>query len=813
MRMIYANMTLVNHVFRRHYVAIRRSIKTIDGGSSKQPEMHLKSNILTSRESNNCQRNINSSNTQYLPQSDNSNGSFIPIRSDKNPIKIRKKAIWEDHMMQRDVKNVLDNTHVIDDERDSSRIIDKMLKSGNPIGVDMEGHHFSIIQLVQIKASDGPIYIFRTGINPKLLYEGKLKRLLEDRNITKVFHAGVGDSIAVYKSGVKMVNMYDTAIAHNVIQYQNLGRSIHLNKGNHISFNKICDLYGLLVNPMKTDMKKSNLLWKRENIYQQTKLSNEVIAYSAFDVEPLLELQKITHSLIENDFQHIFKELCEDDVIRNVDPELLKLRSKRLKEKDECDIFIDGLIDKTQDNEKGVGKTEIYETLASHSGLKEIYFSGCSAHVIMPNRQSAILLYQDLTENKTPGGLAHEFYKKFGPKARVNLVSNADSSEIVNVNLDNTENLQRLKDDNYVTDSLVIRNVMDILLKVNGPVILDFTVNNEGICLELYVGMHPVIKLLVTPISVENGIGDLMSSNDIVKIVPRLDSDNVHQALKIVLANGYEPSNFFDLNAANKAIDYAVIGQSFFKANSMPVKTYAARFGVNTPTKFDDYMYTYLHLVNQLPSSILNFLSEKAGIDIDIGTNSGVPEAKEKKRKLRLKHDSFCVHITCKGLQNVAPSKKDEATIAFESLLKEILNKNSLQYERIDVFDVNQIIKAGGVIGIVQLCHRDDVQTFISIINQREISNTDVIKLIGSYEVLRQGQDAKVQVTMSAVSVPSEKSAHIDSKSIRSANLRNLIQSISPTLEQLEKLGFINTLNQYKLGNESVENVKRMPNC
>merc|ERR1712241_575972 len=140
--------------------------------------------------------------------------------------------------------------------------------------------------------------------------------------------------MAAFKSGVKMTNTYDTALAHAVIQYQNCGRSLHTQQGSLVSFNHICDIYGLPVNPMKKLTTKSSMLWLKENIYQHPQLSDEMKAYTAFDVETLLDLKKITTFLIQDDFYPLFKHLCENDIIRNIDPNLLKLRKNHLKEKE-----------------------------------------------------------------------------------------------------------------------------------------------------------------------------------------------------------------------------------------------------------------------------------------------------------------------------------------------------------------------------------------------------------------------------------------------------------------------------------------------
>ena len=98
----------------------------------------------------------------------------------------RLQGRMDDHLKESSIKEILQRTTVIDDERDSAYIVDSLRRIGLPIGVDMEGHHGSIVGLVQVKSSDGAIYLFRTGANPKILVEGKLKTLLEDSAILKV---------------------------------------------------------------------------------------------------------------------------------------------------------------------------------------------------------------------------------------------------------------------------------------------------------------------------------------------------------------------------------------------------------------------------------------------------------------------------------------------------------------------------------------------------------------------------------------------------------------------------------------------------
>ena len=77
---------------------------------------------------------------------------------------------------------------------------------------------------MQIKTTDGLIYLFRTGRNERLMAEGRLGELLESRSILKITHACCGDLLALYKKNVAVWKMYDTALAQNLVLYLKEGR-------------------------------------------------------------------------------------------------------------------------------------------------------------------------------------------------------------------------------------------------------------------------------------------------------------------------------------------------------------------------------------------------------------------------------------------------------------------------------------------------------------------------------------------------------------------------------------------------------------
>ena len=757
--------------------------------------IRLETNVLN----NDCRRNMHLSHAPWLfatscLQKRSKSKQSPSVHDPKNPIINNRKNKWADHMDNPVVKEILDNSVEVVDERESAVIVSKILAMGKPIGVDMEGHHHSVVQLVQIKAADDQIYLFRTGINPKLVHEGKLKKLLENRNIVKVLHAGAGDCMEIYKDGVKMENVYDTALAHGVIEYQNNGKSLHYYKGQNIGFNRACEIYGLPMNPMKMDMKKSNMLWARNNIYQEPVLNDEIKAYSAFDVEPLIDLYEITNSMISEDFHPLLKDLCEYDIIRNVDPNLLKLKGNHLKEREDRTLFFRKLNPKEVYPDDGVGKVDMYEFLSTCEGLKEVYFSGNTAHVIMPSRQSAVLLYQSLTKSdmKNENKAYYAFREKFGAGAEVFLLSDADSAEILSASIETRQSMQRLKEDNYIIDNSVIRNIVNVLLRLENPVILEFEMKEGAQSINLFTGKHPVLKFQVNSDTIKNGLGDLMSSNTIVKVVPRIGVNIVYEALRLFTKHGFTPVNFFDLSSASNALDYTINGYSIFGVYYPPVKKCAARLGIDCPTKMEDYFYTYYQLVdNLLPSTVMKLLHEKFALDTEIGSNVSILNAKERKRKLKLKYETFSAHISL----SCTTHKIEEPTVALKSIIKTFLDENQLEYEEIDVFDTRKIIKGNGAVGLVkfpQLCHPDDPRKFIELVNNHK-SNGKFSKLLD----LSNARICAAQIDANR--------GRVDSTDIAQTNLPKLLHSVSKVLEDLDNDGFMDIINNYKTINPQNE--------
>ena len=67
----------------------------------------------------------------------------------------------------------------------------------------MEGVQSNPTGLIQVRMRGGPIYLFRTGYNPRLLHEGRIKELLQSADVLKVMHASTSDCIGIGEAGVR----------------------------------------------------------------------------------------------------------------------------------------------------------------------------------------------------------------------------------------------------------------------------------------------------------------------------------------------------------------------------------------------------------------------------------------------------------------------------------------------------------------------------------------------------------------------------------------------------------------------------------
>ncbi len=227
-----------------------------------------------------------------------------------------------------------------------------------------------------------------------------------------------------------------------------------------------------------------------------------------------------------------------------------------------CDVFLSNLA-------STVRKVDIYELAAQQESPKRVLFSYSdrSAHVLLPTRASAVVLYRCLSEK---GGLPEG---QFGPEAKVSLVQELKGDEIYESALKYERHLDRLKEDNYVVDQELSTSLVDRIIRAKCPIVVDFHLHPHHTSLEVFPCRYPALKFNVSYESVtKGGLGELISSPEVVKVAARIDIANVYSALRSCSAANFRPRNFFDVSTAFRLLDLWQYGQSLYQTTSPSLK-------------------------------------------------------------------------------------------------------------------------------------------------------------------------------------------------------------------------------------------------
>jgi exonuclease 3'-5' domain-containing protein 1 len=232
------------------------------------------------------------------------------------------------------------NSRVITKTKEGNDIIDDILRNSSFVGVDCKGVNLgasgqiTLVQIAYTSASDpvlAPprIYIFDVLLNPDFL-KHSLKQLFESENIVKVIHDSRNYSSALYSEyGITLTNIFDTQVAHSIIQQQNTGRPAY--KAKYISLNILCELYGgPKSNPKKEQMKK--LYRKDQKYWSHRPLTEEMIYYSAYDVFALVpDVYNNISKSIRPEYLPLLKQLNLEAIFSKINPEEVKQLKKQRK--------------------------------------------------------------------------------------------------------------------------------------------------------------------------------------------------------------------------------------------------------------------------------------------------------------------------------------------------------------------------------------------------------------------------------------------------------------------------------------------------
>lgn len=532
-------------------------------------------------------------------------------------------------------QDILNRTHVIESSKECAQVVEHLQNRGEPIGLDMEGIHFQPLGLVQVRAWDKSIYLLRTYRNPDLLVQGQIKSLLENPNIIKVMHGSTMDCLAIHKAGVNMSGIFDTAIAHKVVQYQNHGISRFADS---LSFNRICSENGLGSNPLKYFM--TDVLWRDSSVYLQDILDEELVLYSACDVDPLLDLFHIYESQIDPDFLPMFQFMCENEMLRATDNDLYRSRRSMAVKSNQSNIFIQNIGSKWT-------KKRIYNYLGDIKGLKTVLFSETNhtAHILTEDRKSALFLLKTLLSR------AQEQSDDF----KVSLVIPPTPKEIHVNQLECYRDRPLVDCSNGTQDTEKLANLVDMIIQTGCPIAMDTSLkreeNNNLLSLELFVGQSPTLKVSLTDETTQDGkLAELLASDRVVKIVSRFNVSSVHEVVrKCFRKSGLIPRNFFELTSGYRGVQMCRNAKSIFQCPDPTIKDLLADFGLSHQNKLEDFVLLYFHFKNILPDPILDFLHAKSVVDIDIGAKRNLVQAKATRTLLKNKEKRL-IHVRSKNV-------------------------------------------------------------------------------------------------------------------------------------------------------------------
>ena len=241
-------------------------------------------------------------------------------------------------------QELLTRVTVVEDTVQSGSLVENMLDQATPVAVDMEGvvdnrnkKAGQLTGLVQVCDQEGNISLFRTGRNPSLYRAGRLAELLESPGIIKILHGSSEDCRSAHLDGVRLANIFDTALAYRVLRFQNEGVSIH--NQDQIGLSKLCENFSLPI-PKNSIIKKTFL---RKMIIPNYKglrgidtaavMDEETQLYCAWDVEPLHSLYtRLIFSLHPDWGLQLAQLLSQREILKMQDPDKAKTVNTQLRQ-------------------------------------------------------------------------------------------------------------------------------------------------------------------------------------------------------------------------------------------------------------------------------------------------------------------------------------------------------------------------------------------------------------------------------------------------------------------------------------------------
>ena len=312
-------------------------------------------------------------------------------------------------------------------------------------------------------------------------------------------------------------------------------------------------------------------------------------------------------SLLAPDYANLVDQLNELAIIRCIDADLAKLKRSSLRSMETCGIFLSQLDHTT-------GKPALYQAAATLQGHKHIYFSGLdnTAHLILESRLAAARAIDFLR------GRAGD---QLGARVKLRLVYEMHPTEAREIR----EEMVAAEEPVARTEAGSLascREVSSALLASRAPVVLEFCEEGQEVLAELYLGSSPSFKFPLESHWLEAGLGELLVSSQVAKVLIKVDSTAAAAALKTLTRHGLKLNNVFDLGLAANLLDYIECGQSIFTATTKKVLKMMNRYRIPVDLqgeqmgKLERYYVTYLHLVQAIPPAMASYLWERTALEV-----------------------------------------------------------------------------------------------------------------------------------------------------------------------------------------------------
>ena len=654
------------------------------------------------------------------------------------------------------VAEIRSRVKIVKDQNECLKITKHLIELGQPIGVDLEGNRQSP-GLIQVRSNvlvgGKNIYLFRTGIRPALLYDGGIAKLLEHPKVLKIFCGADQDIGSLANANITLNSVFDISVAQKIIEYQNHGTLLYSMKsirdeeskmlttsflGDLKSLRQICSDYGLKENDFASCFGGG-----RTNYYfTAPNLPNELIAYSAADVDQLIELYQMVRPKIATDFKPIFSDISEAHTFRYIDENLAKQRLLKLRNMSLRSVFFSNL-------RSDIGKTEFLQNLKSFKGDKKILLANTTqpvAHVIMDSFEITLEVFKKFSRK------TKKFSSDFGDEFKIELLLTKanqetevsqrrkrgtkkkdpnDESKLTTSPLPDSE-WAEIFNENYAdkeqkssdapskqSEALLITNVSQAhlitqkIIEMECPILLTFfqdgAKQSEGITelesmVELYLGQSISLIFSICNQEILTSLAPIFESNQVVKII--FGGTNHHRKFfhQTLNSQGIKMNSLFVLLEAMNVFDYYKngCGMDLKNMNSKSVKSFMTRFGLesNKSEIKDSQIITYHFFTNQIPTELFPMM--KNMFDLNCHLSLGNKSSSDVKDQIK--------HLNEVYQTNAMFLRKNE------NFVREILKKMEIDFNIIYGNEEISIVNFGG---LSESCYTDEEKSiFIKAVTE-----------------------------------------------------------------------------------------------